>query len=212
MLTAIVDYDSGNLHSAHKAFERMAHEMGAGDVIVTSDPETVLKADRVVLPGDGAFPACHKALFDHKGIFEALQEVVIHRARPFMGICIGMQMLATRGLEYEETMGFDWIKGEVRKIIPSDPTLRVPHMGWNALDIEHDHPLFSGVTGGKHCYFVHSYHFVVDDAAERLASTEHGGKITAVVGRDNLVGVQFHPEKSQQAGLRLIENFLRWKP
>lgn len=212
MLTAIVDYDSGNLHSAHKAFERMAHEMGAGDVIVTSDPETVLKADRVVLPGDGAFPACHKALFDHKGIFEALQEVVIHRARPFMGICIGMQMLSTRGLEYEETMGFDWIKGEVRKIIPSDPTLRVPHMGWNALDIEHDHPLFSGVTGGKHCYFVHSYHFVVDDAAERLASTEHGGKITAVVGRDNLVGVQFHPEKSQETGLRMIGNFLTWQP
>lgn len=212
MLTAIVDYDSGNLHSAHKAFERMAHEMGAGDVIVTSDPETVLKADRVVLPGDGAFPACHKALFDHKGIFEALQEVVIHRARPFMGICIGMQMLATRGLEYEETMGFDWIKGEVRKIIPSDPTLRVPHMGWNALDIEHDHPLFSGVTPGKHCYFVHSYHFVVDDAAERLASTEHGGKITAVVGRDNLVGVQFHPEKSQETGLRMIGNFLTWQP
>ena len=212
MLTAIVDYDSGNLHSAHKAFERMAHEMGAGDVIVTSDPETVLKADRVVLPGDGAFPACHKALFDHKGIFEALQEVVIHRARPFMGICIGMQMLSTRGLEYEETMGFDWIKGEVRKIIPSDPTLRVPHMGWNALDIEHDHPLFSGVTGGKHFYFVHSYHFVVDDAAERLASTEHGGKITAVVGRDNLVGVQFHPEKSQETGLRMIGNFLTWQP
>lgn len=212
MLTAIVDYDSGNLHSAHKAFERMAHEMGAGDVIVTSDPETVLKADRVVLPGDGAFPACHKALFDHKGIFEALQEVVIHRARPFMGICIGMQMLATRGLEYEETMGFDWIKGEVRKIIPSDPTLRVPHMGWNALDIEHDHPLFSGVTGGKHCYFVHSYHFVVEDSAERLASTEHGGKITAVVGRDNLVGVQFHPEKSQETGLRMIGNFLTWQP
>ena len=212
MLTAIVDYDSGNLHSAHKAFERMAHEMGAGDVIVTSDPETVLKADRVVLPGDGAFPACHKALFDHKGIFEALQDVVIHRARPFMGICIGMQMLSTRGLEYEETMGFDWIKGEVRKITPSDPTLRVPHMGWNALDIEHDHQLFSGVTAGKHCYFVHSYHFVVDDAAERLASTEHGGKITAVVGRDNLVGVQFHPEKSQETGLRMIGNFLTWQP
>ena len=212
MLTAIVDYDSGNLHSAHKAFERMAHEMGAGDVIVTSDPETVLKADRVVLPGDGAFPACHKALFDHKGIFEALQEVVIHRARPFMGICIGMQMLSTRGLEYEETMGFDWIKGEVRKIIPSDPTLRVPHMGWNALDIEHDHPLFSGVTPRKHCYFVHSYHFVVEDSAERLASTEHGGKITAVVGRDNLVGVQFHPEKSQETGLRMIGNFLTWQP
>jgi imidazole glycerol-phosphate synthase subunit HisH len=212
MLTAIVDYDSGNLHSAHKAFERMAHEMGAGDVIVTSDPETVLKADRVVLPGDGAFPACHKALFDHKGIFEALQEVVIHRARPFMGICIGMQMLSTRGLEYEETMGFDWIKGEVRKIIPSDPTLRVPHMGWNALDIGHDHPLFSGVTAGKHCYFVHSYHFVVADETQRLASTDHGGPITAVVGRDNLVGVQFHPEKSQDTGLQMIANFLGWKP
>ena len=212
MLTAIVDYDSGNLHSAHKAFERMAHEMGAGDVIVTSDPETVLKADRVVLPGDGAFPACHKALFDHKGIFEALQEVVIHRARPFMGICIGMQMLSTRGLEYEETMGFDWIKGEVRKIIPSDPTLRVPHMGWNALDIRHDHPLFSGVTAGKHCYFVHSYHFVVADETQRLASTDHGGPITAVVGRDNLVGVQFHPEKSQDTGLQMIANFLGWKP
>ena len=212
MLTAIVHYDSGNLHSAQKAFERMAHEMGAGDVIVTSDPETVLKADRVVLPGDGAFPACHKALFDHKGIFEALQEVVIHRARPFMGICIGMQMLSTRGLEYEETMGFDWIKGEVRKIIPSDPTLRVPHMGWNALDIEHDHPLFSGVTAGKHCYFVHSYHFVVADETQRLASTDHGGPITAVVGRDNLVGVQFHPEKSQETGLRMIGNFLTWQP
>lgn len=212
MLTAIVDYDSGNLHSAHKAFERMAHETGAGDVIVTSEPETVLKADRIVLPGDGAFPACRKALFDHKGIFEAVEEVVIRRARPFMGICIGMQMLASRGLEYEETAGFDWIKGEVCKIVPSDPACRVPHMGWNALDIEHDHALFEGVEAGKHCYFVHSYHFVVDDPAERLASTDHGGKITAVVGRDNLVGVQFHPEKSQETGLRMIANFLNWQP
>ena len=212
MLTAIVDYDSGNLHSAHKAFERMARETDAGDVIVTSDPETVLKADRVVLPGDGAFPACRTSLFDHKGIFEAVEEVVITRARPFMGICIGMQMLATRGLEYEETAGFDWIAGEVRKITPSSPDYRVPHMGWNALNIEQAHPLFDGIAQGKHCYFVHSYHFVVDDTAQRLASTDHGGPITAVVGRDNLVGVQFHPEKSQENGLRMIANFLGWTP
>ena len=212
MLTAIVDYDSGNLHSAHKAFERMARETNAGDVIVTSDPQTVLKADRVVLPGDGAFPACRKALFDHKGIFEAIEEVVLQRARPFMGICIGMQMLATRGLEYEDTPGFDWIKGSVRKITPTEAALRVPHMGWNTLEIEHEHPLFSGVTHGKHCYFVHSYHFEVDNLSERLASTDHGGKITAVVGRDTLVGVQFHPEKSQDTGLRMIANFLTWRP
>ena len=212
MLTAIVDYDSGNLHSAHKAFERMAHEMGTGDVIVTSDPETVLKADRVVLPGDGAFPACRKALFDHKGIFEAVEEVVIRRARPFMGICIGMQMLATRGHEYEKTPGFDWISGDVRHIKPSGSEFRVPHMGWNALNIEHPHPIFAGVEAGKHCYFVHSYHFVVSNPAERLASTDHGGPITAVVGRDNLIGVQFHPEKSQDTGLRMISNFLSWQP
>ena len=212
MLTAIVDYDSGNLHSAHKAFERMAHETNAGDVIVTCDPETVLKADRVVLPGDGAFPACRTALFDHKGIYEAIEELVIRRARPFMGICIGMQMLATRGLEYEETAGFDWIKGSVRKITPSNADLRVPHMGWNSLEIEQSHPLFDGISHGKHCYFVHSYHFDVDAPTERLASTDHGGKITAVVGRDTLVGVQFHPEKSQETGLRMIANFLKWRP
>ncbi|MCV2893329.1 imidazole glycerol phosphate synthase subunit HisH [Lentibacter sp. XHP0401] len=212
MLTAIVDYDSGNLHSAHKAFERMAREGAHGDIIVTSEPDTVLKADRVVLPGDGAFPACRKSLFDHKGIFEAVEEVVIRRARPFMGICIGMQMLATRGLEYESTEGFDWIAGEVRKITPSSPACRVPHMGWNALKIEHDHPVFEGIEQGKHCYFVHSYHFVVAAPSQRLASTDHGGDITAVVGRDNLVGVQFHPEKSQETGLRMIANFLGWKP
>ncbi len=212
MLTAIVDYESGNLHSAHKAFERMAREGGFGDVIVTSEPDTILKADRVVLPGDGAFPACRKALFDHKGIFEAIEEQVIARARPFMGICIGMQMLATRGLEYEETPGFDWIAGEVRRIEPSDPALRVPHMGWNALELEIEHPVFDGVSSGAHTYFVHSYHFVVDIEAERLASARHGGKITAVVGRDNIVGVQFHPEKSQDVGLKMISNFLGWTP
>ncbi|MBU2983302.1 imidazole glycerol phosphate synthase subunit HisH [Lentibacter algarum] len=212
MRTVIVDYDSGNLHSAQKAFERMANEANAGQVVVTSDPAVVLKADRVVLPGDGAYPACHAALHDHKGIFEAIQEVVVSKARPFMGICIGMQMLATRGLEYTETPGFDWIKGEVRKITPSDPALRVPHMGWNALNIEHPHPVFDGIEQGKHCYFVHSYHFVADTPQERLASTDHGGPITAVVGRDNMIGVQFHPEKSQATGLRMISNFLNWAP
>ena len=212
MLTAIVDYDSGNLHSAQKAFERMANEANAGQVVVTSDPKVVLKADRVVLPGDGAYPACHTALFDHKGIFEAVEEVVITKERPFMGICIGMQMLATRGLEYKETPGFDWIAGEVRHIEPSGAEFRVPHMGWNALNIEHPHAIFDGIAQGKHCYFVHSYHFVVADKAQRLASTDHGGPITAVVGRDNIVGVQFHPEKSQETGLRMISNFLSWKP
>ncbi len=212
MLTVIVDYNSGNLHSAQKAFERMANEADAGQVVVTSDPKTVLKADHVVLPGDGAYPACRTALFDHKGIFEAIEEVVIRKQRPFMGICIGMQMLATRGLEYEETPGFDWIAGTVEKITPIDPGLRVPHMGWNALNIENQHPLFDGVEQGKHCYFVHSYHFVVDNPEQRLASTDHGGPITAVVGRDNIVGVQFHPEKSQDIGLQMISNFLNWKP
>lgn len=212
MLTAIVDYESGNLHSAHKAFERMAREGGFGDVIVTSEPDTVLKADRVVLPGDGAFPACRKALFDHKGIFEAIEEVAITRARPFMGICIGMQMLASRGHEYELTHGFDWIEGDVRLIAPSDPQFRVPHMGWNALQIEQEHPLFDGITTGDHAYFVHSYHFEVAQSAHRLASTNHGGPVTAAVGRDTMVGVQFHPEKSQGTGLRMISNFLSWTP
>ncbi|RFP85939.1 imidazole glycerol phosphate synthase subunit HisH [Rhodobacteraceae bacterium 63075] len=212
MLTAIVDYESGNLHSAHKAFERMAREGGFGDVIVTSEPDTILKADRIVLPGDGAFPACRKALFDHKGIFEAIEEQVITRARPFMGICIGMQMLSTRGLEYEETPGFDWISGEVRRIAPSTPEFRVPHMGWNALQFEAEHPVFEGVKGGDHAYFVHSYHFVVNHPAQRLASVDHGETITAIVGRDNIIGVQFHPEKSQDVGLRMVSNFLGWKP
>ncbi len=212
MLTAIVDYESGNLHSAHKAFERMAREGGHGDVIVTSEPDTIRAANRIVLPGDGAFPACRTALFDHKGIFEAIEEGVLKEGKPFMGICIGMQMLATRGLEYEETAGFDWIAGEVRKITPSDPNLRVPHMGWNALDLEAEHPVFEGIRSGDHAYFVHSYHFVTERADTRLASCDHGGPITAVVGRDNLIGVQFHPEKSQDVGLRMIANFLRWAP
>ncbi|WP_422030742.1 imidazole glycerol phosphate synthase subunit HisH [Roseovarius sp.] len=212
MTTVIVDYESGNLHSAEKAFQRMAAETGAGAVVVTSDPDTVRRASRVVLPGDGAFPACQKELYDHRGLFEAIEEAVIKGGRPFMGICIGMQMMATRGLEYTETAGFDWIPGTVAAISPSDPSLKIPHMGWNDLILDHPHPIFEGIDTGHHAYFVHSYQFQVADPAHRLAHCDYGGDVTAVVGRDNIVGTQFHPEKSQSTGLRMIANFLRWAP
>ena len=212
MATVIVDYESGNLHSAEKAFQRMARETGAGDVVITSDPDTVRHADRVVLPGDGAFPACRKELFDHRGLFEAIEEAVVTGGKPFMGICIGMQMMASRGLEYSETPGFDWIGGDVVHIAPSDTSLKVPHMGWNDLVIAGDHPVFDGVSSGDHAYFVHSYHFQVADPAHLLAHVDYGGQITAVVGRDTMIGTQFHPEKSQATGLRIIANFLNWRP
>ena len=212
MVTAIVDYESGNLHSAEKAFQRMARETGAGEVIVTSDPDAVRRADRVVLPGDGAFPACRKELFDHRGLFEAIEEAVITGGKPFMGICIGMQMLASRGLEYEETPGFDWIGGQVEKIAPLDASLKVPHMGWNDLVIDNPHAVLEGIDTGDHAYFVHSYHFKVADPAHLIAHCDYAGPITAVVGRDNIVGTQFHPEKSQDNGLRIIGNFLNWAP
>lgn len=212
MITAIVDYESGNLHSAEKAFQRMAQETGAGEVHVTSDPDLIRVADRVVLPGDGAFPACRQALFDHRGVFEAIEEVVMRGGKPFLGICIGMQMLATRGLEYTETPGFGWIGGEVSKIVPADPALKVPHMGWNDLVIDRPHPVFEGVETGDHAYFVHSYQFRVADPAHLLAHVDYAGDITAIVGRDNILGMQFHPEKSQKTGLRLIANFLKWQP
>ncbi|MCK8464723.1 imidazole glycerol phosphate synthase subunit HisH [Aliiroseovarius sp. S1339] len=212
MLTVIIDYDSGNLHSAEKAFQRMAAETNAGEVIVTTKPEDVARADRIVLPGDGAFPACRQQLSDHRGIYEALEEAVIRQARPFMGICVGMQMLATVSHEYQDTAGFDWIGGHVRKITPADPSLKVPHMGWNDLVIDQPHPVLEGVKTGDHAYFVHSYHFVVDDGAHRLAHCDYAGDITAIIGRDNLIGMQFHPEKSQAAGLQMIANFLGWKP
>lgn len=212
MLTAIIDYESGNLHSAEKAFQKMAAERDAGDVVVTADPEVVLKADRVVLPGDGAFPACRDALDSIEGLFDALEEVVMVRARPFLGICVGMQMLATWGREYEDTAGFGWIPGEVVRITPADPSLKVPHMGWNDLVIDRPHPVLDGIRTGDHAYFVHSYHFRVDELSDRLAHVDYGGGITAIVGRDNIVGTQFHPEKSQRTGLRLIGNFLAWQP
>ena len=212
MRTVIVDYESGNLHSAQKAFQRMADETGAGQVIVTSDPDTVRGADRIVLPGDGAFPACRKELFDHRGLFEAMEEAVITHARPFLGICIGMQMLATRGLEYTPTPGFDWIGGQVERITPADASLKVPHMGWNDLVIDTPHPVFDGITTGDHAYFVHSYHMRVTNPAHLLAHVDYAGPITAIVGRDNILGMQFHPEKSQRVGLRMIANFLQWRP
>jgi glutamine amidotransferase len=212
VLTAIIDYESGNLHSAQKAFERMAAETGGGEVRVTGDADVVARADRVVLPGDGAFPACMAALKGHSGLYAAMVEAVEHKARPFMGICVGMQLMASWGREYTDTAGLDWVAGEVARITPDDPALKVPHMGWNDLVIDVPHPVFEGVTTGDHAYFVHSYHMHVQNRAQRLAHVEYGGEVTAVIGRDNMIGLQFHPEKSQSAGLRMIANFLNWRP
>ncbi|MFN3647101.1 MAG: imidazole glycerol phosphate synthase subunit HisH [Gemmobacter sp.] len=212
MLTVLVDYDSGNLHSAQKAFQRMAAETDAGAVLVSSRPEDVARATRVVLPGDGAFPACRQALSDHAGLYEAIAEAVTQRAVPFLGICVGMQMLATLGREYRDTAGFGWIDGEVTRIRPADPALKVPHMGWNDLIVDRAHPVLEGIKTGDHAYFVHSYAMRVADPAHLLAHVDYAGPVTAIVGRDTIVGTQFHPEKSQATGLRLIGNFLRWRP
>ncbi|QEU09891.1 imidazole glycerol phosphate synthase subunit HisH [Paracoccus yeei] len=209
MRVALVDYDSGNLHSAEKAFALMGRETGA-EVVVTSDPDVVARADRVVLPGDGAFPACRAALDAVPGMVEALQAAVAARAVPFMGICVGMQMLAEVGHEYRDTPGLGWIGGEIEAI--DAPGLKVPHMGWNDLAILRPHPVLEGVATGDHTYFVHSWQFRVTDPADLLATADYGGPVTAVVGRGNIVGCQFHPEKSQAVGLRIIGNFLRWRP
>ena len=212
MLTAIIDYESGNLHSAHKAFERMAREVDAGEVIVTSDADVVARADRIVLPGDGAFPACYEALTGTGGLFDAMREAVEEKGRPFLGICVGMQLMATMGREYCDTPGLDWIKGEVVEIKPENKVLKVPHMGWNDLIINHPHPVLNGIDSGDHTYFVHSYHFEVAKPAECLAHVDYGHNVTAVIGRDTMLGMQFHPEKSQGTGLRMLSNFLQWKP
>ena len=209
MRVALVDYDSGNLHSAEKAFALMGRETGA-EVVVTSDPGIVRAADRIVLPGDGAFPACRAALDAVPGMVDALREAVLERAVPFMGICVGMQMLADLGHEYRDTAGLGWIGGEIDAI--AAPGLKVPHMGWNDLNLLRPHPLLEGIRSGDHAYFVHSWQFRVTDPAHLLASADYGGPVTAVVGRDNIVGTQFHPEKSQAVGLKIIGNFLRWRP
>ena len=210
MTTVLIDYDSGNLHSAQKAFERMTVEFGGGDVVVTSDPDVVARADRVVLPGDGAFPHCRGELFGRTALAEAIADAVTTRAVPFLGICVGMQMLATTGREYAPTPGFDWISGDIRPI--NAPGQKIPHMGWNDLVIETPHPVLDGIKTGDHAYFVHSYAMDVANPDERLAHVDYASDITAIVGRDNIIGMQFHPEKSQDTGLRMIGNFLRWRP
>ncbi len=211
MLTAIIDYESGNLHSVYKAFERTALEKKAGCVTITNDPDVVLSADRIVLPGDGAFPSCRAALRS-SDVYEAMIEVVEVKARPFLGICVGMQLMAKVGHEYEKTSGLGWVDGSVRRIVPKDTSLKIPHMGWNDLIIRVDHPVLADLETGDHAYFVHSYKMVMSNADHILAHADYSGCITAVVGRDNMVGTQFHPEKSASTGLRLIANFLSWTP
>jgi imidazole glycerol-phosphate synthase subunit HisH len=216
MHVAIIDYGSGNLHSAAKAFERAAREGGSELAIkVTTRPEDVADADRIVLPGVGAFADCKRGLEDLPGMIDALEEAVQERGKPFLGICVGLQLMAERGLEHGVTPGLGWIKGEVRAIAPSDPNLKVPHMGWNTLRVVRANPLLEGIPtgeGGLHAYFVHSYHLVPEMKDDLVASTDYGGPITAFVAKDNMAGTQFHPEKSQKLGLALIANFLRWKP
>jgi glutamine amidotransferase len=213
---AIIDYGSGNLHSASKAFERAAREHGLAEpIVVTSDPDEVRRADRVVLPGVGAFADCRRGLDAVPGMVAALEESVRARGRPFLGICVGMQLMAERGREYVVTPGLGWIAGEVDRIAPSDPGLKVPHMGWNTLNAYRAHPLLDGIAVGPqglHAYFVHSFHLKPAERADLIAEADYGGAVTAVVGRDTMVGTQFHPEKSQRLGLRLIANFLQWTP
>ena len=215
MTTVLVDYDSGNLHSAQKAFERMAVEGNAGAVIVTSDPDVVAKADRIVLPGDGAFPHCKNELFSRTALAEAIIDSVTKRAVPFMGICVGMQLMATQGKEYVTTPGFDWISGDVVKISPREEDLKIPHMGWNTLDLVREHPVLERLPlgdKGRHAYFVHSYHLKAANENDVVARASYGGPVTAIVAKDTAIGTQFHPEKSQRFGLALISNFLKWKP
>jgi len=213
---AIVDYGSGNLHSAAKAFERAAHDSGLDwPIAVTRDPRKVATADRVVLPGVGAFADCRRGLDAVDGMVAALEEAVHKKGRPFFGICVGMQLLAERGREYEVTEGLGWIAGEVNRIKPNDPNLKIPHMGWNTLNVARAHPVLNGLTlgaDGLHAYFVHSFALKPAQRADLVAEAEYGGAVTAVVGRDNIFGTQFHPEKSQKLGLALITNFLKWKP
>ncbi|MDV6226070.1 imidazole glycerol phosphate synthase subunit HisH [Nitratireductor aquimarinus] len=216
MKVAIIDYGSGNLRSAAKAFERAARESGIGaEISVTADADAVRAADRIVLPGVGAYADCRQGLSAVPGMVEAITDVALENGRPFLGICVGMQLMSERGLEKTVTKGLGWIAGDVVEMTPSDPELKIPQIGWNTIHVKHSHPLFDGIPTGEdglHAYFVHSYHFAARNEAEILATTDYGGTITAAVARDNLVGTQFHPEKSQALGLALIANFLRWRP
>jgi imidazole glycerol-phosphate synthase subunit HisH len=216
MSVAIVDYGSGNLHSAAKAFERAARESGVnGRIVLTSDPDEVSRADRIVLPGVGAFAECRRGLESLPGMVNALNEAVLSRGRPFLGICVGMQLMAERGREYQVTQGLGWIAGEVDRLMPSDPSLKIPHMGWNTLHQCRSHPLLENIPlgpQGLHAYFVHSYQLLPARPSDLIAEAEYGGSVTALVARGNAAGTQFHPEKSQRLGLRLIANFLKWRP
>lgn len=216
MRVAIIDYGSGNLRSATKAFERAAREAGiAAEIDLTADAERVRTADRIVLPGVGAYADCRAGLDAVPGMAEAIDEVAIKQARPFLGICVGMQLMSERGLEKTITHGFGWIAGDVKEITPSDPALKIPQIGWNTIHVKHSHPLFDGIRtgeGGLHAYFVHSYHLDATKPDQVLAVADYGGPVTAAVARDNMAGTQFHPEKSQALGLALITNFLKWKP
>jgi imidazole glycerol-phosphate synthase subunit HisH len=216
MSVAIIDYGSGNLHSAAKAFERAARDLSlAARIDVTADPEVVRRASRIVLPGVGAFKDCRDGLKAVPGMWETLVEEVHRHGKPFLGICVGMQLMATRGLEHEVTEGFGWIAGDVKPIEPRNAKYKIPHMGWNTLDLVRPHALLKGIElgpDGLHAYFVHSFHLACDQADDVIATTDHGCTITAIVGRDNVAGTQFHPEKSQALGLALIANFLRWSP
>ena len=208
MTVAIIDYGSGNLHSAAKAFERQASEK----VLVTASPEEILGADRIVLPGVGAFDDCKKGLAAVDGLIDALEYAVIKKAKPFLGICVGMQLMATTGLEHGKHDGFGWISGTVRPICLEDKTLKIPHMGWNELLLRTPHPVLKNLPPDPDVYFVHSFHFQPDDITDLIAVTEYSGNVTAAVGRENMIGTQFHPEKSQRIGLRVISNFLKWRP
>jgi imidazole glycerol-phosphate synthase subunit HisH len=213
---ALIDYGAGNLRSAQKAFERMIAASGVNQTVeITSDPDTVAKADRVVLPGDGAFADCRRNLDSVDGMVEAIGDIIDRRGRPFLGICVGMQLLATRGVEHGITPGLDRIPGEVRAVAPKDLALKVPHMGWNTLGARASHPLLDGVAlgpDGWHAYFLHGFHLVAENESDIVAVADYGGPVTAVVARGNIAGTQFHPEKSQKLGLAMIGNFLRWNP
>ncbi|MBK8007612.1 MAG: imidazole glycerol phosphate synthase subunit HisH [Rhizobiales bacterium] len=216
MTVAVIDYGSGNLHSAAKALERAAREGGTNSkILVTNDPDDVRRAERIVLPGVGAFADCKSGLDAVSGMVAALNEAVLKKGKPFFGICVGMQLLAERGLEHGISSGLGWLRGEVDRITPGDPSLKIPHMGWNTLRVKRRHALFDGIDlgdRGEHAYFVHSYHFKPTDNADLVAEADYAGPITAMVARDNIAGSQFHPEKSQRLGQKLLANFLRWKP
>ena len=216
MRVAIIDYGSGNLRSATKAFQRAAREAGIdAEIDLTADAERVLSADRIVLRGVGAYADCRAGLAAVEGMAEAIEQAAIANGKPFLGICVGMQLMSERGLEKTVTQGFGWIAGDVKEITPADPTLKIPQIGWNTIHVKHGHPLFDGILTGEnglHAYFVHSYHLDATNPEQVLAVTDYGGPVTAAVARDNMAGTQFHPEKSQVLGLALIANFLRWRP